>query len=151
MENNNQPEVIQEPSYKQLNLVSSSFQSEEAMKAYYLQMADTMAANLPFEKCSEYISLKGLRRKLKQFIGALQQLSVHEWGSGIAEIQNACGTYMLQSNIERKLLLQTNREIGRHMQFITQLAGNMGFIKQLLGTLNCHYQNVRYLMERMKE
>lgn len=151
MENNNQPEVIQEPSYKQLNLVSSSFQSEEAMKAYYLQMADTMAANLPFEKRSEYTSLKGLRRKLKQFIGALQQLSIHEWGNGIAEIQNACGTYMLQSNIERKLLLQTNREIGRHMQFITQLAGNMGFIKQLLGVLNCHYQNVRYLMERMKE
>ncbi|MCD8182201.1 MAG: hypothetical protein LUE99_02980 [Bacteroides sp.] len=109
-----------------------------------------MSPNYCPEKGSEYARLQSLYRKLKQFINVLQLLSMHEWGKGILEIQNAEGIYMLQSNIDRKILLQTHQEIGLHLQFITQLAGNMSFVKQLLGILQCHYHNVEYLIKNME-
>lgn len=151
MEKHNQSEAIKEFSHRQFNSVANCFQSEEDMKSYYLHMADTMNASLFFERRSDYISLAGLHRKLKQFNSALQLLSTHEWSRSIAEIQNACGVFMLQNDVEKKRLLRTNEEIGLHLQFITELAGNMSFLKQLLGILNCHHQNVGYLLRKMKE
>lgn len=104
-----------------------------------------------FGKISEYMQLQSLRRKLNRFICVLQLLSHHEWGDGVAEIQNACGVYMLQPNVERKEQLRANREIGQHLLFLTQLAGKNHITKQLLGLLNSHYQNVTYLISKMKE
>lgn len=149
MENNNQPTAIQElPNV--MARPCTNFPSEEAMKTYYLQLAEIMNIKSA-EGYSEYMNLKCMHRKLKQFISTLQQINTHEWGKGIAEIQNACGAYMLQSNLPHKTLLQTNREIGLHLQFITQLAGNVGFLKQLEGILHYHLQNTAELLERMKE
>lgn len=79
----------------------------------------------PFIRRTDFTQLKGLHHKLKQFIVALQHLSTHKWGSSVAEIQNACGAYMMQSNIDKKTLMKTNNEIGQHLQFIMQLAGDM--------------------------
>lgn len=149
MENTNQAESICATSYDQLNVVASRFASEEEMKKYYLQMSDTINANTPFIRRTDFTQLKGLHQKLKQFIVALQHLSTHKWGSSVAEIQNACGAYMMQSNIDKKTLMKTNNEIGQHLQFIMQLAGDMTPIKQLLGILNFHYQNVEYLMGKV--
>ena len=103
------------------------------------------------KESSEYVSLQCLKRKLRQFIHVLQLLGTHEWGNGIAEIQDASGFYMLQSTLPHKTLLQANREIGLHLQFITQLASNVGFLKQLEGILYYHSQNVENLLKRVKE
>lgn len=149
MENTNQPETVSTTSYDQINVISSRFASEEEMKTYYIQMGNIVNTHIPFIKRSDYTHLKGLHQKLKQFINALQHLSTHEWGSSIVEIQNARGAYMTQSNIDKKVLMNTNKEIGRHLQFIMQLAGDMSPIKQLLGILNFHYQNVEYLMGKV--
>lgn len=147
MENSNQSNADQEFPYKQTNSVSNAFQSEEAMKAYYLQMADTMILSPRMEKYSEYARLKNLHHRLTQFLKALQYLNEHQWGKGVAEIQEACGVYMLQNNIDRKKLLHFNQEIGQHLLFITQLAENMNSIKRIFGIMNCHYYNVEYIMK----
>lgn len=151
MENSNELETPQAFSYKQINFVSNTFQSEEAMKKYYLQMAETMNTSVSWEKNSDYTSLKNLHQKISQQCGVLQHLTKHEWGSGIIEIQDICGSYLLQSKTDRKKLIQTNREIALHLQFIIQLAGNVGYIKQMLNNLQQHYQNVEYLIKKTKE
>ena len=84
MENNTQPVTAQELSNVAMH-PRTGFPSEEAMKAYYLQLIDIM--NIAYVKeSSEYISLQCLKRKLRQFIHVLQLLGTHEWGNGIAEI-----------------------------------------------------------------
>ena len=149
MENNTQPVTAQELSNVAMH-PRTGFPSEEAMKAYYLQLIDIM--NIAYVKeSSEYVSLQCLKRKLRQFIHVLQLLGTHEWGNVIAEIQDASGFYMLQSTLPHKTLLQANREIGLHLQFITQLASNVGFLKQLEGILYYHSQNVENLLKRVKE
>ena len=86
MENNTQPVTAQELSNVAMH-PRTGFPSEEAMKAYYLQLIDIM--NIAYVKeSSEYISLQCLKRKLRQFIHVLQLLGTHEWGNGIAEIQD---------------------------------------------------------------
>ena len=150
MENSNQPETdIQSNNYHLLNSVAYSFPSEDAMKAYYIQMTYVINPTLYIEKHTDYVRLQKLQRKLKQFINIIQHLTTHEWGKGVLEIQSAAGIYMQQNNIDRKTLLQANQKVGEHLQFITQLAGNVGYMKQLLGILNCHYQNIGYLIKRM--
>lgn len=151
MENSNQLEAPQTMPVKPNNIVLGTFQSEEAMKVFYLQMSDTMNVNIHTKEHPDRMRLKLLHAKLKKHIDVLQHLSQHEWGQSVAEIQNACGVYLLQNNIDRKILLQSNREIGRHLQFIIQLAGNMSFIKQIMGNLNYHFQNVDYIIKKMEE
>ena len=151
MENSNQQEMVQAISEDKSYYVSTHFESDEAMKAYYLQMAETMNTSVSWEKNSDYTSLKKLHQKISQQCGVLQHLTQHEWGSGIIEIQDICGSYLLQSKIDRKKLIQTNREIALHLQFIIQLAGNAGYIKQMLNNLQQHYQNVEYLIKKTKE
>ena len=146
-----QQETSQASDYKQLNPVAYSFSSEEDMKAYYLQMFNTMNQFIHSCKISEYMQLHSLRRRLNRYIFVLQLLSRHEWGNGVVEIQNACGVYMLQPNVERKEQLRTNREIGQHLLFLTQLAGNIHITKQILGLMDSHYQNVTYLMNKIKK
>ena len=151
MENSNQPEKFHAISLKQPNSVSKRFDSDEAMTTYYLLMADTFNTNIQLEDYQEVAHLKNLQRKLRQFIYSLQPIIEHEWKRGVSEIQNACGVYMFQNQIERKELLRVNSEIGRHLQFITELAGNTSYIKQLYSNLHCHFQNVSYLLIKMQQ
>lgn len=149
MENNQQPAVPQEVDNAAMH-PRSVFASAEAMKAYYLQFANILNVRY-VEEPSDFLSLDCLRRRLKQYIYSIQLVNTHEWGKGIAEIQSACGAYMLQNDLERRKLLQTNEEIGLHLQFISQLAGKVGFLKQLEGILHYHYQNVNLLLKQLKE
>ena len=150
MENNNQQsEAIQElpsaPMHPRLH-----FESDEAMKSYYLQLANIMNVKYTTSS-SDQLSLQSLLRKLKQFTNALQLIDTHEWGKGILEIQNASGVYMMQKDIPSKTLLRANQEIGLHLQFLIQLAGSICFLKKLEGTLYYHNQNVLYLLKKLKE
>lgn len=151
MENSNQPEKLHAIPPKQLNTVSKCFDSEEAMKTFYLQMANTLNVNIQLEGCQDFTRLENLHRKFRQFLDSLQPITEHEWKRGISEIQNACGAYLLQNQLAKKELLRINNEIGQHLQFITELAGNTGFLKQLYGNLNCHFQNLNFLMKKMQE
>lgn len=149
MENNTQPVSAQELPNTAMHS-RMDFPSEEAMKAYYLQLIDIM--NIRYARESpEYVNLQCLQRKLRQFVQALRLIGMHEWGKGIAEIQDASGIYMLESSLPHKTLLQANREIGMHLQFIAQLASNVGFLKQLEGILCYHLQNVERLLKKLKE
>lgn len=148
MENNSQPATFNEDPIAMHP--RNIFASEEEMKAYYLHLADIL--NVKFtEEPSEFLSLSSLRRKLKQYIIALQLISTHDWGTGIAEIHDACGVNMLHSKLEQQLLLKANKEIGLHLQFIMELAGNVGFFKQLLGALYYHYRNVVHLLNKLEK
>ena len=148
MENNSQPTIFSEDSLAMHP--RSTFSSEEEMKTYYLHLANVL--NVRFtEEPSEFLSLTSLRRKLKQYIIALQLISTHEWGTGIADMHDACGVNMLHSKLEQQLLLKANKEIGLHLQFIMELAGNVGFFKQLLGMMHYHYRNVVHLLNKLEK
>lgn len=110
-----------------------------------------MNKNVHLLQASEYALIKFLYQKPKQFVNVLQLYTNHEWGKGFAEIQDACSVYMLQKDIDRNLLLKNSREIEKHLLFITQLAGNGFLLKQMQGAMVCHYQNVEYLLGKMKE
>lgn len=150
METNNlQPASIQELPNAAMH-PRPCFASVEEMRKYYLQMVELM--NIRYsEEPSELKSIKCLHRKLRQFTETMRFIGTHDWGKGIAEIHTTCGVYMMQSNVEPKKLLQTNEEISLHLQFIAQLAGSIGYVKQLEGLMQYHYQNVAYLLERLKE
>lgn len=122
------------------------FRSAEAMEAYYLQLAEITGTKCHDEQTDD-ISIRRLYRKLKQFNNMLAEFNIHEWGKGIAEIQNACGYYMMQSDIDRKKLLQTNEEIGLHLQFLINLAGSTPLLRQIQGIIAYHLQNVEYLLK----
>ena len=151
MENTVPQEMSPQPSSNEGIPALHLFPSEKAMKTYYLQMTVIMNKNVHLAQASEYERIKFLHKKLKQFVNVLQLYTRHEWGKSVAEIQDACSVYMLQKDIDRKLLLQNSREIGQHLLFITQLAGNGFLLKQMQGAIVCHYQNVEYLLKKMKE
>ena len=66
MENNTQPVTAQELSNVAMH-PRTGFPSEEAMKAYYLQLIDIM--NIAYVKeSSEYISLQCLKRDRKSVV-----------------------------------------------------------------------------------
>lgn len=146
---NQQPTITQELPNAAMH-PRTSFTSDEAMKSYYLQLAEIMNIHYLGEY-SELTSIQYLQRKLRQFGNTMRFIGTHEWGQGIAEIQSTCGTYMMQKNNNQKELLKTNKEIGLHLQFIVQLASNVCFVKQLEGLLSFHYENVSYLANKLKE
>lgn len=150
MDNNNiQPVTTQESSNTVPNSCLS-FSSEEAMKTFYLQLANQTHPSI--QNCiSEIVRLEILDRKIKQFINALNFINVHDWGKGITEIHNATGVFMLQKDYPNKLLLQTNREIGQHLQFLMKLAGNVAIMKQLESFLNHHHKNLMALLRILKK
>ena len=150
MENNNQPEISQAISEEKSYYESTYFESDEAMKAFYLQMAININISQQIGENPEYIALKRLQHKLKQQARAVQPLCEYEWGRGISEIHEACGVYMMQKGIDPNKLIKANEEVGKHLQFMSKLAGNTGIIRQILGSLVFHINNVDYLMRRLK-
>ena len=84
--------------------ILTTFNSENGMKTYYLQMSNIIRSahiNPPID--TEYNSLKKLSKKLKQYCTFIQTLGEHEWDKGIADIQKALGIYLMQNNIESRL------------------------------------------------
>ena len=151
MENNNQPEISQAISEEKTYYVSTHFESDEAMKAFYLQMAINTNISLQIGENPEYAALMKLQHKLKQQARAVQPLCEYEWGRGVSEIHDACGVYMMQKGIDHNKQLKTNEEVGKHLQFMSKLAGNTGVIRQILGSLLFHIYNVDYLTRKLRE
>ena len=151
MENSNQPEITQAISEDKSYYVSTHFESDEAMKAYYLQMADNMNISRQIGENPEYVALKNVLHKLKQYVRVLQYVCDYEWGRGVSEIHDACGVYLMQKNIEHRKLVKFNEEIGQHLQFIAKLAGDTGFMKQLQGYLAFHMNNVDFLVRGLRK
>lgn len=122
------------------------FPNREAMKAYYLQMSSFVNFDTPLPE-DETENLKRLKRKLKQFAGALSLLNTHEWGEGITEIQTACGGYLTKSDVEFWKRMRVNETVSKYFEFIIRVAQNIYLLRQLQGLLNIHYQNVVMLIK----
>ena len=147
MENSQLKDLQEEVSEATKQYILTTFNSENGMKTYYLQMSNIIRSahiNPPID--TEYNSLKKLSKKLKQYCTFIQTLGEHEWDKGIADIQKALGIYLMQNNIESKERKQTNQEIASQLQFIVFLSGNINIIKQLHGILQRHLSNVMLLL-----
>lgn len=119
MENSQLKDLQEEVSEATKQYILTTFNSENGMKTYYLQMSNIIRSahiNPPID--TEYNSLKKLSKKLKQYCTFIQTLGEHEWDKGIADIQKALGIYLMQNNIESKERKQTNQEIASQLQFI---------------------------------
>lgn len=122
MENSQLKDLQEEVSEATKQYTLTTFNSENGMKTYYLQMSNIIRSahiNPPID--TEYNSLKKLSKKLKQYCTFIQTLGEHEWDKGIADIQKALGIYLMQNNIESKERKQTNQEIASQLQFIVFL------------------------------
>ena len=152
MENSQLKDLQEEVSEATKKYILTTFNSENGMKTYYLQMSNIIRSahiNPPID--TEYNSLKKLSKKLKQYCTFIQTLGEHEWDKGIADIQKALGIYLMQNNIESKERKQTNQEIASQLQFIVFLSGNINIIKQLHGILQRHLSNVMLLLSSYPE
>lgn len=152
MENSQLKDLQEEVSEATKQYILTTFNSENGMKTYYLQMSNIIRSahiNPPID--TEYNSLKKLSKKLKQYYTFIQTLGEHEWDKGIADIQKALGIYLMQNNIESKERKQTNQEIASQLQFIVFLSGNINIIKQLHGILQRHLSNVMLLLSSYPE
>lgn len=152
MENSQLKDLQEEVSEATKQYILTTFNSENGMKTYYLQMSNIIRSahiNPPID--TEYNCLKKLSKKLKQYCTFIQTLGEHEWDKGIADIQKALGIYLMQNNIESKERKQTNQEIASQLQFIVFLSGNINIIKQLHGILQRHLSNVMLLLRSYPE
>ena len=152
MENSQLKDLQEEVSEATKQYILTTFNSENGMKTYYLQMSNIIRSahiNPPID--TEYNSLKKLSKKLTQYCTFIQTLGEHEWDKGIADIQKALGIYLMQNNIESKERKQTNQEIASQLQFIVFLSGNINIIKQLHGILQRHLSNVMLLLRSYPE
>ena len=89
MENSQLKDLQEEVSDATKQYILTTFNSENGMKTYYLQMSNIIRSahiNPPID--TEYNSLKKLSKKLKQYC------------TFIADIQKALGIYLMQNNIE---------------------------------------------------
>ena len=112
MENSQLKDLQEEVSEATKQYILTTFNSENGMKTYYLQMSNIIRSahiNPPID--TEYNSLKKLSKKLKQYCTFIQTLGEHEWDKGIADIQKALGIYLMQNNIESKERKQTNGSV----------------------------------------
>ena len=142
MENSQLKDLQEEVSEATKQYILTTFNSENGMKTYYLQMSNIIRSahiNPPID--TEYNSLKKLSKKLKQYCTFIQTLGEHEWDKGIADIQKALGIYLMQNNIESK----------ERKQIIVFLSGNINIIKQLHGILQRHLSNVMLLLRSYPE
>ena len=90
MENSQLKDLQEEVSEATKQYILTTFNSENGMKTYYLQMSNIIRSahiNPPID--TEYNSLKKLSKKLKQYCTFIQTLGEHEWDKGIADIQKA--------------------------------------------------------------
>lgn len=97
MENSQLKDLQEEVSEATKQYILTTFNSENGMKTYYLQMSNIIRSahiNPPID--TEYNSLKKLSKKLKQYCTFIQTLGEHEWDKGIADIQKALGIYLMQ-------------------------------------------------------
>lgn len=146
-------ENIQATSYQELpdgmsRYILTTFNSENEMKTYYLQMSNVMRGTHSYSSTdSEYICLKRLNNKIKQYNIFLQALGDHKWEKGIADIQKALGIFLMQNDIDSKIRKQTNQEIASLLQFIVFLSGNVNIIKQLQGIFHHHSSNITHLLK----
>ena len=152
MENSQLKDLQEEVSEATKQYILTTFNSENGMKTYYLQMSNIIrSAHINTPNDTEFNSLKKLSKKLKQYCTFIQTLGEHEWDKGIADIQKALGIYLMQNNIESKERKQTNQEIASQLQFIVFLSGNINIIKQLHGILQRHLSNVMLLLRSYPE
>lgn len=85
MENSQLKDLQEEVSEATKQYILTTFNSENGMKTYYLQMSNIIRSahiNPPID--TEYNSLKKLSKKLKQYCTFIQTLGEHEWDKGIA-------------------------------------------------------------------
>ena len=153
MENSQLKDLQEEVSEATKQYILTTFNSENGMKTYYLQMSNIIRSahiNPPID--TEYNSLKKAKQKSSSnIVLSFKTLGEHEWDKGIADIQKALGIYLMQNNIESKERKQTNQEIASQLQFIVFLSGNINIIKQLHGILQRHLSNVMLLLSSYPE
>lgn len=83
MENSQLKDLQEEVSEATKQYILTTFNSENGMKTYYLQMSNIIRSahiNPPID--TEYNSLKKLSKKLKQYCTFIQTLGEHEWDKG---------------------------------------------------------------------
>lgn len=130
---------------------SPIFPSDEAKLAYYTQMYRIWIPNEPSFTTLGTGRLITLRRKLKQHLLFLQELSEREWGKGLIEMQTTCSAFMMREGASTKRRMEVSSEIGKQMAFLVYMAENRVLLKSQYALLNIHHTNVCYLINKCSE
>lgn len=125
-----------------------TFSSEEAMQTYYAQMYRFYKPDEPPCTTLGVGRLNALRKKMKQHVSLLQELSEHEWGQGIIEMQTTCSAYMMREGVATNKRLEISDKVSEMMAFLIHMAENRNLIKNQYAIMNLHYRNVCKLIEK---
>lgn len=145
MENKETPDALAAFCKRNMYLYPT-FSSREAMKAYYLQMNEFVNCGLTAPQGNKE-GLRRLKRKLKQYVSALRHLNSHEWGDSIADLQTACGGFLMLKNEEFGKKKEVNKSIGKHFEFIVRISQSAYLLQQLQGVLEIHCMNLEQLLK----
>lgn len=143
--------TFQEVQKEESQVTFTHFKSDEEMLSFYLTLSRLVYVNGVAAKTSDLSKLQALYGKLRSFLSFAQMINSHHWEEGIADIQKACGTYLLESKQDRKLLLRSNERIAAHLEFITKLSSKNYQTKQIESILNCHLKYLVHLIHRQQK
>lgn len=99
---------------------SKTIYSEEERKAYLLRLASDLCPSAT-EDVSEKRRLEMLHSQLKRYIKLFQMLHTYSWGENEAEIQKACGSYLMDSGIPKGKRDKLNEMLYQHNLLINEL------------------------------
>lgn len=70
---------------------------------------------------------------------------------GINPLVQGFGLFMLKDDISKQKRIAKSEEVASQLQFLTEIASTMDTIKQMSKGIHSHIQNVRYLIDKLKE
>ncbi|WP_455590940.1 hypothetical protein [Bacteroides sp.] len=118
------------------------FNSTEAALAYYTQMFRLLNPQEQSFSSMGIGRLRALRKKLKQHLLLLQELSEREWGQGIIEMQTTCSAFMMREGTATNRRMEVNEKISELMAFLFRMAENRSLMKSQYVIMNIHHKNV---------
>lgn len=129
----------------------SALEHDEALLAYYKQMYWFLHPNEhPFFTLGKG-RMKVLQRNLKQQLRFLQDLSEHQWGQGVVEIQTTCSAFMMQESTTVEKRMEVSNQVSELLAFLFHVAENRSQLKYLYAVVNDHYKTLGRLIERYGE
>lgn len=127
----------------------AAFTSEEEMRSFYLILNRFVNPTTYFMQRGETERLENLRHTLGKFQRFTSIFSTYQ-SMGVKPLVEGFGLYMMQPlpNRERKLAAE---HVAYQARFLLDIAKDIDQAKSLSHILASHIQNVKYLLEKIKE
>ncbi len=129
---------------------SKTINSGEEQKAFLLRLASELCPGAT-EDASEKHRLEMLHSKLKRYTKLFQILHTYEWSENEAEIQKACGTYLMDASVSKSKRDRLNEMLYQHNLLVNELIGFGDMINYTLSNCCRKVEEVGKMIREKKE